>query len=191
MNSLGFNLAALIFSIPWLLLWTNGQVSEGNKKLGIGGAVIRNDGTPPPFGSAIELDCGEGFKKVTEASPSGSFYFQIETSSQSADFFVDAERAFTREVSPSRAANSGQFPARHSLQTPSARNYRCQIRARLSGYYSSTATVTVDETNKIVDIGAIVLHPKAKNKKLDVNVDSLPKTDKKTSKKDIPKNEVK
>jgi hypothetical protein len=189
MNSSIFFQAAFLLNLPWIIIaLCPGPAADTNSMLGIGGMVVLDDGRQPPFGSFIEIDCGEGFKKATETTSSGTFFFQITSDKRVTEFLADAERNYGREPDPFAAANSGFTTIQKGHQNAPG---RCEIRAHLSGYQSSTMGVAVDGSKRIMDVGAIVLHPKIKNKKLNIDVSGLPQTDKKDAKKKQPRQEIK
>jgi hypothetical protein len=181
MNLYIFYQNALVLNLPWIIFaLCLGSAADTSSMLGIGGIVVQDNGTQPPFGSFIEIDCGDGFKKAAETTPSGTFFFQIDPGKKSAEFLVNAERNYGREAVPGFTP-----PAQPIYQNiPS----RCELRAHLSGYHSSTKTVPLDDGRKIMDVGAVVLHSNAGNKEFDVNVNNLPQTDKKSKKKPKQKN---
>jgi hypothetical protein len=186
-----FYRSTILLNLPWIILaWFLGPGNDTNMMLGIEGIVTQDDGMPPPFGSYIEFDCGEGFKKAAETSASGTFFFQINPDKKGMDFVVSAERNYGRELNSMVAADNSNFSAQPVYRNVPTANNRCEIRAHLSGYRSSTANISLDETKKIVDIGAIVLHSNIKTKDFIVKLSSLSKSNKKEPGKKSKKQKV-
>jgi hypothetical protein len=150
-------------------------------KLSILGTVLQENGLAPPFRSGIELNCGEGFKKVTETSSSGAFNFHVDPSYKTLDFVVNAERNYAKEAIFPDFVDSRQLPEQQSSKGES-RPSRCEIRAHLAGYRSSTATVLMDEAKNIFDVGAIILYSNSKTGSAVVKVIKYSKPGKKPSK---------
>jgi hypothetical protein len=176
-----FSQTALMLNLPWIVFaLCLGPAADTNSMLGVGGMVVLEDGTQPPFGSFIEIDCGDGFKKAAETTPSGTFFFRIDPGNRTTEFLVNAERNYGRE------AVSDFITGQATYQNIAS---RCDIRAHLSGYRSGTISLPLDDAKKITDVGAIVLHSNSKNKKFDVDVSNFPP--KKESKKKQPSREIK
>jgi hypothetical protein len=150
--------------------------------LGIWGTVARVDGTPPPFGVEIEFNCGEGFKKATEASSSGAFYFEVDQDCLVREFSWNAEKNYGRSTvfphpEDSRLGSTASNPKPGALM----QKKHCELRAHLPGYKSKTIHLLLDANSHIVDVGTIVLDLKSETRGFAVSITSLkaPKASKK------------
>ncbi len=136
------------------------------------GSVVREDGSPPPFGVVIERNCGDGYKKEVETDASGFFAFQIGRTYNTSLMFPDDE-------SESSDMPGIQSPGMITAPMPQASAIRaCELRALFPGYLSRAVRLTVDAATLKIDIGTIVLYPSNRIKGRIVGVTNLevPKT---------------
>jgi tetratricopeptide (TPR) repeat protein len=189
MNSYGF-FRATVCSGFLLLLWACAADLYGYNKpnqanpsnLGIFGAVVRVDGSSPPFGVEIEFNCGDGFKKATETSLSGTFYFEIDPNCGVSEFSWNAEKNFGKSTEFPDDENFGLgSPASGSRPSALMQKKHCELRAHLPGYQSRTIDLLLDATVHVVDVGTIVLRSRSKTRGFTASFTSLkaPKAGKK------------
>jgi hypothetical protein len=108
----------------------------------ISGSVVQEDGAPPPFGTVIELDCGDTVTREATVSAEGHYGFQIGSNNRIGRVMPDASDPFGQDpfdTSTSTSAGSSTFGAMtSSSRTPLAvRLMRCELRAQYPGYRSS------------------------------------------------------
>jgi len=119
------------------------------------GSVVREDGSPPPFGVVIERNCGDGYKKEVETDASGFFSFQIGRTYNTSLMFPDDESGSSDMLG---IQSPGMITA-PMPQTSAIRMAACELRAMSPGYLSGAARLTIDAATLKIDIGTIVLYP--------------------------------
>ncbi len=164
-RSVTLAIAALAAALsPWPDACALSSTDRGDSELTVSGIVVRDDGTPPPFGTILERDCGNGFTKEGDVQPSGYFSF---SSSRN----VLSNRA--------KADLSGSVPSTWALamekreQPPPFEMRFCLLRAHLSGYRSATARLPADPGTTKVDIGKIVLYPELRSKESSIRLTAI------------------
>ncbi|MEJ2245449.1 MAG: tetratricopeptide repeat protein [Acidobacteriota bacterium] len=143
----------------------------------IQGTVIREDGSPPPFGTVIERDCGYIVVQEVLVNSNGSFSFIIGDQDRASGLFADASQNFFSnraemdedeyEYNPSRIRGKilrENYPE-HLLG--------CVLLANYAGYYSTYAKLGVVQKTGLIQVGTIILYPMSKRTGKVVSVTNL------------------
>ncbi len=134
--------------------------NAASQTLIVSGDVVREDGSPPPFGAVVDCDCGQGSKREIEVDVSGHFSFQIS------------------RMDPASGTSSPFNDEDGSMWTPRGKpvslevNF-CDLRARLPGYRSSVIRVTADPSANRIDVPKVVLRPDQKTQGSTVSLTGL------------------
>lgn len=146
----------------------------------ISGTVVREDGTPPPFGATIEMDCGASVTRQAEVGSDGYFSFQVADDKNYGGAMPDASAGYTRDVfhtgeSYSGAADRDQgfFRKAVTQQTLAAKMVGCDLRAQLPGYRSSILRVKQVLQPGQNYLGAIIVYPLERIRGTTVSATSL------------------
>ena len=128
----------------------------------ISGMVIREDGSAPPFGFIIEMDCGGSKTREAIVSSNGHFAFQYGGARKFSDIVPDASdgMGYLRDEdslywSPTRTGSS-------KIETTTPLYIRlsgCDLRAQLSGYRSSVLRLNGATLTSVNEVGWIVVYP--------------------------------
>jgi tetratricopeptide (TPR) repeat protein len=126
----------------------------------LSGSVVRDDGSAPPYGAVIELDCGGSITREAIVGLNGRFSFQIGGDNRFGQVFPDASQrmdsypnemdSITRESSGS--GFSGSMPQRYK------RVLGCELRAQLSGYRSTSLYIKEEPMSGPNELGTIVVY---------------------------------
>jgi tetratricopeptide (TPR) repeat protein len=145
---------------------------------------MQEDGTPPPPGAVIEMDCGGSLKRKAEVSLDGRFGFQLEDTRGLSQMLPDAsegtqytfDREFVGEAPETR------FPVRPQTALVFSGWTGCDLRARLNGYRSSILRLDGGSMAGFNEMGTIVIYPIGRVRGSAVSATSLlaPKTAKKS-----------
>jgi tetratricopeptide (TPR) repeat protein len=129
----------------------------------ISGNVMQEDGSFPPDGSIIEMDCG--WKKTREAavSPNGRFSFQYGGSRRFREIVPDASESnfLTKDddqIYWSPTEKDGTSSA-NRLSSLNMKLSGCDLRAQLSGYRSSSIRLNGTMLTTVNEVGSIVIYP--------------------------------
>jgi hypothetical protein len=125
------------------------------------GTVVREDGSPPPFGTTVEMDCGGEVARKTTADSNGHFSLQVDSDAGSREMYPDAS------MGPDQAVGTSGTFGRTNLFTlpgsPSQWNRRtmrsCELHALLHSYRSSVIRLSSEPGAGLNEIGTIVVHP--------------------------------
>jgi tetratricopeptide (TPR) repeat protein len=118
------------------------------------GRVRTDDGTPVPYDAMIERVCNNSVRQQVYATARGDFTMQM---GSMADRYLDA----SGDSSSLHGEGTGKDPAqgisRHELAN-------CELRARVSGFYSSVVSLAglTTDFSSTIDVGAIKVHRLAK-----------------------------
>jgi tetratricopeptide (TPR) repeat protein len=142
----------------------------------ISGEVQREDGSPPPFGAAIELDCRGLITKQTMVNGMGGFSFQVGDKNRFGQLMPDASEpyfqdSFNRNPLPGSENDPSAF--RGPIVQPSIRLAGCELRANLAGYHSSTIRFNMEPEPGPNDVGTIVIYPIGRVKGTTISASSL------------------
>jgi tetratricopeptide (TPR) repeat protein len=141
------------------------------------GSVMREDGSLPPFGAIIEMDCGGAKTREAIVSPNGRFSFQYGGAQRLRNIVPDASDGFGRINDEDwiywNPNQSGQG-SRIETTTPLAvRLSGCDLRAQIPGYRSSVLRLNGANLETVNELGDIVVYPLARVKGTVVSVTSL------------------
>jgi len=128
----------------------------------LSGTVIREDGSAPPYGAVIDLNCGGTVTRGAIVGLNGRFSFQWGGDNRVGQVFPDASQGDDQysDIYPGFASNSG-FP----LGTQSQRTRRllgCELKAQLAGYRSTGISVTEEPMSGPNELGTIVVYPNSR-----------------------------
>ncbi len=141
----------------------------------IQGTVITEDGSPPPFGTIIERDCGTDVTKEVLVDPTGFFSFIIGDDHRIGGLPVDASENFFDKSSqiieeiPGRRNNS---PSPKSM-TFETELFGCVVRARYPGYRSTSANLGVENKGGLMDVGTVLIYRETRIKGNAVSITNL------------------
>ena len=129
----------------------------------ITGSVMQEDGSPPPFGTVIELDCGDTITREATVDSTGGYGFQVGGSNRIGRVMPDAsdrigEDIFdTADVSQNMGTREGSTSAR---TTPlSVRLLRCEVRGQYPGYRSTSARMKAGSIWGYTEVAPILMYP--------------------------------
>jgi tetratricopeptide (TPR) repeat protein len=126
----------------------------------LSGSVVRDDGSAPPYGAVIEMDCGGSITREAIVGLNGRFNFQIGGDNRFGQVFPDASQrmdSYPNEVDSITRENSGPgFPG--SVQQRYKRVLGCELRAQLSGYRSTSLYIREEPMSGPNELGTIVVY---------------------------------
>jgi hypothetical protein len=128
----------------------------------ISGDVMLEDGSVPPFGAVIELDCSGVITREASVEPNGRFSFQAGKKDKLSTLMPDASEGFNRDSLDSEffsnTTQSGMIM--FSVREPISRRLMgCEVRAQLAGYRSTTLRLDGGPLFGQNEIGTIVMYP--------------------------------
>jgi len=127
----------------------------------LAGSVALEDGSPPPMGTVIELDCGGKVTREATVNSNGSFSFDIGETRDSIGHVMPDASEETTEV----PYGMGSGEINRARQNTYAREmaYRrlgaCDLRAQLSGYRSTVVRLQTSSLSLVNQLGLIILYP--------------------------------
>jgi len=143
------------------------------------GDVLQEDGTPPPFGSKVELTCGNSPLRVVPVDIKGHFMIEVGGSSRPSSLIPDASQS-------GNSSSSGWNPLGRSSPDPelsffgqtagSLANTRlmgCDLRAQLPGYKSSILLLNGGLFSGPNEVGTIFVYPNERVRGVTVSVASM------------------
>jgi len=138
----------------------------------IAGKVIMEDGSPPPFGTVIERDCGGVVIKEELVDSNGNFNFVVGDSHRASSLFPDATENFSSD------GTTGGSYSQRNMRRMQMRNFpedlaACVVQARYTGYQSTTARLGIGQTRGMIEVGTIVIYPLARAGSNTVSTTSL------------------
>jgi tetratricopeptide (TPR) repeat protein len=127
----------------------------------LSGDVVREDGSPPPLGAIIELNCGGSVSKEATVAPNGHYSFQVGGDTRMGQIFPDASRGFEQPGADSDFAGTpmttstlvSRMPARYK------RLFGCDLRAQLHGYKSTILSFSEEPLSGLNELSKIVVYP--------------------------------
>jgi hypothetical protein len=128
----------------------------------ISGSVIQVDGMPPPFGTEIELDCGNTITREATVDSGGHYGFQLGGGNRIGRVMPDASDGmsndpFDTSLAGTGGTGSGSFGS--TIRTPlSVRLMRCELRAQSSGYRSSSVRIAASRIFGYVEVDPILIY---------------------------------
>jgi tetratricopeptide (TPR) repeat protein len=135
----------------------------GSPSLTVSGRILLEDGTPPAVGTVVERNCNGSSHAEGYTDAKGYF---IVTLGQNRDMIIDAgdsssDSAMGRPFPQLTNAGEGEFGTGTGSsrgQLLDNRYSNCDIRARLGGYRSQSASLVDYGARDNVNIGVILLH---------------------------------
>jgi tetratricopeptide (TPR) repeat protein len=124
------------------------------------GNVVRDDGTAPPYGAVIELDCGGSVTREAIVGLNGRFSFQIGGDNRFGQVFPDASQSmdsYPNEMDSIDRSNSGPGFSGGRMQRYK-RVIGCELRAQLSGYRSTSLYIKEQPMTGPNELGTIVVY---------------------------------
>ncbi len=127
----------------------------------ISGSVVLEDGTPPPFEAAIELDCGISVTKVADTDISGRFSFRFGDTRSFSQVLPDASQKMPNTFDRGSGGDPFDTAFPTSVQAPSlsSRLAGCELRAKFGGYRSSAIRLGGSPLSGLNEVGTIVIYP--------------------------------
>jgi Tfp pilus assembly protein PilF len=192
MSCISFRKLLNILLLAFVVLWVStqrplhGQTGgSGSETLGtfrIFGTVVQQNGTPPPIGTAIEMDCGVTTTRVADVDPKGDYNFQLGDLNRASQIQPDAgvDRSHPLDdpfYQPPSAPQSGS-QTQSSSATPSSGTAsqsstqpatvasilnlsitNCELRAYSSGYRSSVLKLEGLVLTQVTKVDPITIYP--------------------------------
>lgn len=143
----------------------------------IQGTVIQEDGSPPPFGTVIERDCGYTVVKEVLVNGNGSFSFIIGDEDRASGLLADASQNFFSNHTETDE-NENEYDPYRIRGEILKENYPkhllgCVLQANYAGYYSTYAKLGVVQKTGFIQVGTIILYPMSKRTGTVVSVTNL------------------
>lgn len=157
----------------------------------LSGTVIREDGTPPPFGTAIELDCRGSVTREAIVDSSGRFSFQVGDANRIGRIGPDASERMNVSPFNEDSVTRSPFETFDASTYPNTMNpanlMGCELRAQLAGYRSTQVRINTSVRQGLNEIGTIVIYPNGKVRGTTVSAANLlaPKSAQKALKKAV------
>jgi len=129
----------------------------------VSGNVMQEDGSPPPYGAIIEMDCGGTKTREAIVTPNGRFSFQYGGSRKLSDLVPDASDS-TAHINDEAAIYWSPISSGSGskIETTTPLNIRlsgCDLRAQLPGYRSSAIRLNGATLTSVNEAGGIVIYP--------------------------------
>ncbi len=153
------------------------------------GRVVREDGSPPPYGAVIELNCGGSITREAIVGTNGQFSFQFGGDNRLAQVFPDASQSLDPPLGDSERMVGGNsssgFYGGDARRQRSRRMIGCEMRAQLSGFRSTILNIMEEPQQGPNEVGTIVLYPNERVQGSLVSVTNLlvPKSARKSAEK--------
>jgi tetratricopeptide (TPR) repeat protein len=128
----------------------------------ISGAVVLEDGTPPPYGAIIQRECGGKVVIETIVDGQGHFGYQVEDPNRLGHIFPDASQDMGTDPIEysSVAVNPNNQQSVPGANMPLiSKLVGCELRAQLSGYHSTFVRFGIVNKIGLINVGTIVLYP--------------------------------
>ncbi|MDM7994337.1 MAG: tetratricopeptide repeat protein [Acidobacteriota bacterium] len=144
----------------------------------ISGLVVQDDGLPPPFGTEIEIDCGNTVTREATVSSDGSYGFQIGSANRIGRVMPDASDSFMPDPFDTSATINGNGSTMSAMTSPirtplSIRLMRCELRAQYPGYRSTSVRISTGNVTGYVKVDPILLYRIEKIQGTSVSATSL------------------
>jgi tetratricopeptide (TPR) repeat protein len=140
--------------------------------------VVQDDGLPPPFGTEIEIDCGNTVTREATVSSDGSYGFQIGSANRIGRVMPDASDSFMPDPFDTSATINGNGSTMSAMTSPirtplSIRLMRCELRAQYPGYRSTSVRISTGNVTGYVKVDPILLYRIEKIQGTSVSATSL------------------
>jgi tetratricopeptide (TPR) repeat protein len=126
------------------------------------GNVVRDDGSPPPYGAVIELDCGGSVTREAIVGLNGRFSFELGGDNRFSQVFPDASQNLGSYTDDMDGGIRGGFDS--GFPSSTARRYRrvigCEIRAQLPGFRSTSVYIKEEPMSGSNELGTLVVYPR-------------------------------
>ena len=143
----------------------------------ITGSVIQDDGSPPPFGTIIELDCGDTITREATVDSTGGYGFQVGSRNRIGRVMPDASDRIGEDVFQTADAsqNMGLWDQLTSARTTplSVRLLRCEVRGQYPGYRSTSARMKAGSIWGYTEVAPILMYPITRVRGTSVSLTSL------------------
>ena len=143
----------------------------------ITGSVIQDDGSPPPFGTVIELDCGDTITREATVDSTGGYGFQVGSRNRIGRVMPDASDRIGEDVFETADASQNMgFRDQLTLArtTPlSVRLLRCEVRGQYPGYRSTSARMKAGSIWGYTEVAPILMYPITRVRGTSVSLTSL------------------
>jgi tetratricopeptide (TPR) repeat protein len=143
----------------------------------ITGSVMQEDGSPPPFGTVIELDCGDTVTREATVDSAGGYGFQVGSRNRIGRVMPDASDRVSEDVfeTPEVSQNMGSREWSNSMgRTPlSVRLLRCEVRGQFPGYRSTSARMKAGSIWGYTEVGPILMYRIARVQGTSVSLTSM------------------
>jgi Flp pilus assembly protein TadD len=175
------NSGATAPSVPIIVTPSTGnrarQVPMVPEIIYIAGSVVQEDGSAPPFGTVIELDCGDTVTREAIVDGEGHYGFQLGSSNRIGRVMADASERIDQDVFDAGAASqnpaAGEFSTSMRTSPLSVRLLRCEVRAQYPGYRSTTVRIRPGTSSGYTEIGTILIYQLTKVQGTSVSVTSM------------------
>ncbi|MBN2337151.1 MAG: tetratricopeptide repeat protein [Acidobacteria bacterium] len=129
----------------------------------LAGNVMREDGSPPPVGTIIELDCGTSRTREASVGPNGYFAFQYGGAQRFNSIVPDASEG-NGHINDEDAVywNPLRSSADSRVETTTPLYIRlsgCDLKAQVAGYRSSSLTLNPTNLTRVNSLGTIIVYP--------------------------------
>jgi len=128
----------------------------------IAGSVMQEDGSPPPFGTVIELDCGDTITREATVDANGRFGFEVGSSYRIGRVMPDPSDQIGEDVfdADEVSQNPGALGWSASMRTTplSVRLLRCEVRAKYAGYRSTSVRMRPGTIFGYTEVDPILLY---------------------------------
>jgi len=144
----------------------------------ISGTVVREDGSPPPFGTVIEMDCGRARTKEATVGMNGYFSFQVGVRNSYSRLMPDASRSYIQDPFNEGAVfgntmDQNTLGASMNTEQIAAFMMGCDLSARVPGFSSSILRVKKPLERGQNNLGTMVIYPLDRVKGNTVSATSL------------------
>jgi len=135
------------------------------------GSAMLEDGSAPPQGAVIEMDCGNRVTRPATVNLNGTFSFDIaEPRERSGSVIPDASMGTPDDVYDSIGLDQ---PRRRQLSPNYQRFMECELRAQLAGYRSTAVRLNTSSLSLVNQAGPIIMYPSEKVRGTSVSATTL------------------
>ncbi len=143
----------------------------------ITGSVIQDDGNPPPFGTVIELDCGDTITREATVDSTGGYGFQVGSKNRIGRVMPDASDRIGEDIFETADVSQNMGPREQLMlaqTTPlSVRLLRCEVRGQYPGYRSTSARMKAGSIWGYTEVAPILMYPITRVRGTSVSLTSL------------------
>jgi tetratricopeptide (TPR) repeat protein len=144
----------------------------------ITGSVMQEDGDPPPFGTVIELNCGDTVTREATVDSAGSYGFEVGSKNRIGRVMPDASDRIDEDffATPDVSQNPGEREwSSLSLRTTplSVRLLRCEVRSQYPGYRSTSVRMKAGSIWGYTEVEPILMYRIARVQGTSVSLTSM------------------